>query len=69
MSDTGSIQIAFVVYEYLCLVDEPPESVGVNDSIAIALELGAIGRRGFRMTTTPRFLVMGRVGSQSVAAF
>jgi hypothetical protein len=41
MRDTGSIQVAFVIHEYLCLVDEPPKRIRVDDAIAISLELGA----------------------------
>jgi hypothetical protein len=46
MRDAGSIQVAFMIDEYLCLVDEPPKRIRVDDAIAIALKLGAKARRG-----------------------
>ena len=51
MRDSGAVQIAFVIYEYLCLVDEPPKRVRMDDAIAISLEFGAETRR--RLGETP----------------
>jgi hypothetical protein len=41
MRQAGSKQITFVVYEDLSLVFKPPKSRGVNDTVAVSLEVGA----------------------------
>jgi len=43
MGKPCSIQIAFVINEHLCLVNETPKSCRVDDAIAIALILAAVG--------------------------
>src|SRR6186713_3103891 len=45
MRDPGSVQVAFVIHEYLRLVDEPPKRIRVDDAITISLELCAETRR------------------------
>ena len=37
----GAVQVALVVDEHLGLVDQAPEGVGVDDAVAVALELAA----------------------------
>ena len=39
----GCVVVALGVYEDLALVLEPSEAVGVDDSVAVALECGANG--------------------------
>ena len=57
MRDTGSIQVAFVIHEYLRLVDEPPKRIRMNDAIAISLELGAETRRWLGKTPAATLFV------------
>ena len=45
MRQPSAIQIAFVIDEYLGLVDQATKGSGMNDAIAIALELAAQMRR------------------------
>src|SRR6186997_1719815 len=47
MRDPGAIQVAFVIHEYLGLVDESAKRIRVDDAIAVSLELGAETRRWF----------------------
>ena len=42
-------QVAFVVQEHLRLVDQPAERGGMDDAVAVALELGAGRRRRLGM--------------------
>src|SRR4051812_26796335 len=58
MRDSRAVQVALVIDEHLCFVDEPAEGVGVNDPIAIALEFAAKFRFGLRMPTPTRLFVM-----------
>ena len=44
-------QIAFVVEEHLCFVNQPPECGGVHDAVAVTLESVARGRR--RLSKAP----------------
>ena len=47
-------QVAFVVEEHLRLVDQAAERGGVHDAVAVALELGARGRRRLRVAAAAR---------------
>jgi hypothetical protein len=42
MREARPVEVAFVIDEYLGLVDEPPEGCRVHDSIAVTLKLAAI---------------------------
>ena len=43
--------VAFVIDEHLGLIGQPPESRGVNDAVAVALEWGAQRAARFLMKT------------------
>src|ERR1700683_1185885 len=58
MRHARAIQIPFVVDEYLRLVDQPPERVGMDNPIAVALELTAKLRLGFRVTPAARLRII-----------
>jgi hypothetical protein len=51
MSETGAKQIAFVIEEDLCFVNQSTKCRGVNDAVSIALEIIARGRRNFGITS------------------
>jgi hypothetical protein len=44
--EAGAKQVALMVEEHLGLVDQPAEGGGVDDAVAVALEVGARGRGG-----------------------
>ena len=46
MREARAVQVALVVHEHLGLVDEAAERVGMDDAVAVALELAAEARRG-----------------------
>ena len=46
--------VAFVVHEHLRFVNQPPEGRGVNDAVAVALELAARGRGRLRVAPAAR---------------
>jgi hypothetical protein len=52
MREPRPVKIAFVIDENLGFVNQPAERRGVNDSIAIALVLGAVSRRGLGISPT-----------------
>ena len=53
VSQTRSVEITFVIDEDLGLVDEAAKCRGVDDAVAIALELAAISRGIFRVAAAP----------------
>jgi hypothetical protein len=57
MRDTGAVKIAFVIHEHLRLVDQPPERVGMDDSVAVALELGSMPGRWLGVTPAATLLI------------
>ena len=58
--DARAVEIALVVHEDLCLVEQAAEGVRVDDAIAIALELGAIsGRRLGKAPSAASFIDLG----------
>src|SRR4029077_193672 len=61
MGDASTVEVPLMVDEYLRLVDQPAESVGVNDAVTIALELAAEFRRILRKASPARLRVVGRV--------
>ena len=48
MRQPGAKQVAFVVQEHLRLVDQAPKRRAVHDAVAVALVVGARGRRRLR---------------------
>src|SRR3569833_1204959 len=66
MGNAGAVEVAFVVNKYLCLVDQAAEGVGVDDAIAIPLELGAEGRPGFRVAAAARCRIVSSVRGENV---
>ena len=66
MCQSRAIQVALVIDEHLRLVHEPPERGRVNDAIAIALVLAAVGRwRLFYSAAATARLVCGE-GSKAL---
>ncbi len=53
VSQAGTEEIAFVVYENLGLVFKPPKRGAMHDPVSVALELTAGGRRGLGTLTPP----------------
>ena len=51
MGQTGAKQITLMIDEYLCLVFQPAESIGMNDTVPVALKLAPSDRRVFMDTT------------------
>ena len=56
--DACAVQVALVVDEHLGLVDEAAESVGVDDAIAVALELAAKLRLRLGVVPSARLLIV-----------
>src|SRR6187549_1958046 len=57
MSDASAIQVAFVIHEYLGLVDQSTKRVRMDDAISIALELGPKARWRLGVSTASTLLV------------
>ncbi len=66
MRQPCSVEITFVVDEDLRLVHEPPEGRRVDDAIAIALVLAAVGRRRLRESPAAAARLVGSIGCQAV---
>ena len=66
MGEAGTKHIAFVIDEDLCLVLEPAEGGGVDDTIAITLENPAHARVGLFMKSSTTAVVGRSVGFQLV---
>ena len=64
MRQAGSVQIAFVINEDLGFVDEPAECRGMDNPIAIALVLTAIGCRRLCEATAPTAFFVRRIRCQ-----
>src|SRR5690606_8424030 len=61
MREARAVVVAFVVDEDLGLVDEAAEGRGVDDAVAVALELVAIGGGRLGISPAARFGVVGGV--------
>ena len=46
MREAGAVQVALVIDEHLGLVDQPAERGGMDDAVAVALVLRAVGGCG-----------------------
>ena len=44
MGQPGSVMVALVIDEHLCLVEETPKRRGMDDPVPVPLELGAMAR-------------------------
>ena len=60
----GAEQVPFMVEEHLRLVDQPAERGGMDDAVAVALELGARRRGLLRMAATAGLRRVTGVGRQ-----
>ncbi len=69
MGQARPVQVAFMIHKHLGFVNETTEGRGVNDTVAVALELAAITSRGFRVApaTTGFFLRRVRFQRQVIA--
>src|SRR3954471_20297589 len=57
MRDACAVEIALVVHEHLSLVDEAPESIRMDDAVAVPLELGPEPRRRLGMASPSTLLI------------
>ena len=57
--EAGAVQVAFVIDEYLSLVNESPKGGRVDDPVAIALILAAIIEEPLRCSADPRLSRLG----------
>ena len=62
MREAGAKEVAFVVDEDLCLVNQAPESGGMNNPIPIPLKIAAGWRVGLQIKSTQRFFRVRRIG-------
>ena len=66
--DTCAIEVALVIHKDLGLINQPAESVRVDDAIAIALKLTAEFWLRLRVATAARLLLVSGVWREIVAA-
>ena len=64
MGQTGAVMIALMRHENLGFVGEATKRRGMNDPVAVALELAACGRWSFWKLTAAAQPPVGRPGSQ-----
>ena len=64
VGEAGAIVVALVKHEHLRLVGEAPESGGVHDAVAVALEIGAHGAGGLGVDPAGAPVGPGCVGRQ-----
>ena len=62
MREAGAKEVAFVVDEHLCLVNQAPESGGMNNPIPIPLKRGPGRRRLLKKASPPAGLRQTGVG-------
>ena len=63
MCEPRTIEIPFVIYEYLRLIDETAKRGRMNNAIAVTLKLATIGGRIFRVPPPSRVGRCDGVGS------
>ena len=68
MSQTCTKEVSLMIDEDLGFVLETAERRAMDDAVAVALVLGAVRGRGFRIPTSARGGVMRGVGCQHYAA-
>ena len=68
MRHAGTEQVALVIQKHLGLVDQAAKGAGMDDAVAVALELGAGGRGALRITSATAVGRVASVGREHQAA-